>query len=307
MKRLLTALLLLVTGLGLAAVGCSKATSPAETTDDDSAINLILSTSGYATTDNYGDDGTAAFAKDAKSDTFPAYLRWRRRITGLTRTVSIAYDSGGTFATVTISTGYTGRFVVDNTDNALPDTFSRAINDRGVRYVWLKKWNGRWHFWGASPLEIWTPGAAAAVLIDSVRLHATAGERPDVLFNGAVYGQTLRREQMPVFAPGATVTATVYTRTSPAGDSTWAFLHRRIWHAAGWLNHIREPLYRESQLVFTRTWTLAADSIMAFPAIRHACLDVILGSTLFGDGAAEYSARMWTVPYVVKATTDTMP
>ncbi|MDI6740089.1 MAG: hypothetical protein QME74_06970, partial [Candidatus Edwardsbacteria bacterium] len=160
-------------------------------------------------------------------------------------------------------------------------------------------------FWGASPLEISTPNAANSVIIDSVVVHATAGERPDITFLGATYGQTLRREQMPIFAPGATVTATVYTRTSTGADSTWAFLHRRIWHAAGRMNHIREPFYRESRFVFTRTWTLAADSILVFPAVRHACLDVILGSTLFGNASAEYSARMWTVPYIVKAVGDT--
>jgi len=209
------------------------------------------------------------------------------------------------FATATITTDFTGRFVVDNTDNALPDTFSRAITDHGTRYVKLKKWNNRWHFWGASPLEISTTGAATGVIIDSVRVNGTAGERPDVTFLGTLYGQTLRREQMPIFAPGATVTATVYTRTSSGADSTWAFLHRRVRPFEGQPNHIREPFFRESQLVFTRTWTLDSDSITAFPAMRHACLDVILGSTLFGDNAAGYSARMWTVPYIVKAVGDT--
>ena len=304
MKKLFTLTILLAVGSGLAFFGCSKnPTTPV--VDDNAAITDVLNSSGYATTDNYGDDGTAGFAKDAKSDTFPTYMRWRRRITGITRNFSIVFDSNKTFATVTISSDYTGRFVVDNTDNALLDTVSRAINDHGVRYVWLKKWNERWYFWGASPLEISTPNAANSVIIDSVVIHATAGERPDVTFLGTLYGQTLRRDQMPIFEPGAEVTATVYTSTSTGTDSTWAFLHRRVRPFDGLPNHIREPFYRESQFVFTRTWTLASDSIQTLPAVRHACLDVILGSTLFGDSSAEYSARMWTVPYIVKAIGDT--
>lgn len=308
MRKLFTTTMLLVVGLGLAVFGCSKkATSPEEAVDDNAAITTLLNTSGYTTTDNYGDDGTAAFAKDAKSDTFPNYMRWRRRITGITRNISVAYDSGGLFATATITTNFTGRFVVDNTDNGQLDTFSRAINDQGVRHVWLKKWNNRWHFWGASPLEIWTDGAATGVIIDSVVVHATAGENPDVTFLGQTYGQTLHREHMPIFAPGATVTATVHARTSTGADSAWAFLHRRIFRWQAGPNHIREPFYRESQMVFSRSWTLASDSILAFPAVRHACVDVLLGSTLFGDNTAEYSARLWTMPYIVKAVSDTMP
>ena len=309
MKKLFTTTMLLVIGLGLTIFGCSKkATSPEEVpVDDNAAITTVLGTSGYATTDNYGDDGTAGFANDAKSDTFPNYMRWRRRITGITRNISIAYDSGGLFATATITTDFTGRFVVDNTNNGLLDTFSRAIADTGVRFVWLKKWNNRWHFWGASPLVIATTGAANSVIIDSVVVHATAGERPNVTFRGTSYGHTVRRDSMPIFAPGATVTATVFTRTSSGADSTWAFLHRRIFRGFGGPNHIREPFFRESQMVFTRTWTLVSDSILVLPAVRHACLDVILGSTLFGNSAAEYSARMWTVPYIVKAVNDSMP
>ncbi|MBI4726737.1 hypothetical protein HY768_05880 [candidate division TA06 bacterium] len=311
LKKLFTLAILLAVGLGLAFFGCSKNPTTSEETavDDDAAITTVLNTNGYATSDNYGDDGTAGFAKsDAKSDTFPYYVRWRRRInTPVERTISIAYDSNNTFATVTISSDYTGRFVVDNTPNLLLDTFSRAINDHGVRYVWLKKWNDHWYFWGASPLEIATVNPQIIVYIDSVKITGTGGERPNVTFIGSLYGQTLRRDQMPIFEPGATVTATVYTRISSGADSTWAFLHRRIWHSAGWSNHIREPLERVTgeKFVFTKTWTLYSDSILAFPALRHACLDVILGSTLFGDSTAEYSARMWTVPYIVKAVGDT--
>ena len=173
-------------------------------------------------------------------------MRWRGRITGVTRNVSIAYDSGGLFATATIATVFTGRFVVDNTNDSLRDTISRAINDHGTRYVWLKKWNDRWHFWGASPLEIATASAATGVIIDSAVVHATGGERPDVTFRGTSYGHTVRRDSMPIFAPGATVTATVYARTSTGADSAWAFLHRRIFRGPGRAQpHPRAVLPRE--------------------------------------------------------------
>ncbi|MCU0607816.1 MAG: hypothetical protein MUF78_10460 [Candidatus Edwardsbacteria bacterium] len=309
MKKLLTFAMLIAIASCLALTGCSKTTSPVAL-DDDAAINTLLSLSGYSTSDNYGDDGTAAISYAAAKDSFPSYIKWRRRITSITRNVSISYDSANAVALATITVDYYGRLIVDNNnDGDLADTLVRPLHDRGVRYVRLRKVGERWRVWGCSPLEIATVAPQNAVSIDSVRVTGVYdGQNREWLFNGSAFNQIRLRENMPLLDENSSVTLTVWGRLSDPADSMWAFLHRRVPQIGGLLYHLREPLFRTSTFVFTKTWTIASDNITFRPALRHACIDAILGSTLYDTtAAAEYSARLWTMPYIIKAAADTLP
>jgi len=315
-KKLLMATPLVVLALVLVTVGCSKKnpTIPTDTTvDDNTAITNAVAASDWADVSDYGNDGSAGFAKD---DPFPGFVHWRRRITGETRTAAIQFDSANTFATVTINKYFDGYFVVDNTNNGVVDTIVRPFRDHGVRYVWLRKIRDHWRIWGASPLDIATDSASTKVVIDSVRITGTSGPRPSVLFAGSTYFQTRRRDEMPIFDAGATVTVNVYGNISGASypaDSAWAFLHRRIHVGLDLFHHLRLPLDRVSgqPFVFTKTWTVADDSISVRPALRHGCVDMILGSTLFDTthvSPKPYSAHLWTMPYIVVNTVnDSLP
>ncbi len=312
MKRLIAPVLLLALGMALAVIGCSKKnpTSAETPVNDNAAIAMVLGSSGYADVSDYGDDGSAALG--SKDDIFPAYIRWRRRVTPSAPVFSIQLDSSNTFATVTITRDFTGYFVVDNTNNAMVDTIVRPVHDHGVRYVWLRKINSRWRIWGASPMDIATVSPATAVTIDSVRVTGSSGPRPSVLFAGTVYTQTMRRELMPVFDPGASVTIRVYGSIAGASypaDSVWAFLHRRVYNSNGWYSHLRWAMDRVAgqPFVFTKSWTIADDSISVRPALRQSCVDMILGSALFDTAHASpkpYSARLWTMPYIVVNNAD---
>ncbi|MRR09032.1 hypothetical protein EG831_02865 [bacterium] len=308
MNKLLTWAMLIATGSCLALTGCSKATSPAAI-DDDAAITTVLSLSGYSTSDNYGDDGTAAISYAAAKDSFPSYIKWRRRITSITQSVAISYDSANSVALATITVDFHGRLIVDNNnDGDLADTLVRPLHDRGIRYVRLRKVGDRWRIWGCSPMEVATVGPQNAVFIDSVRVAGVYdGQNREWLFNGSVFNQIRLRENMPLLDENSSVTLTVWGRLQDPADSMWAFLHRRVPQIGGLPYPLREPFFRTSTFVFTKTWTIASDNITFRPALRHACVDGILGSTLYGDSTAEYSARLWTMPYIVKAAADTLP
>jgi hypothetical protein len=305
MKRFI--LILAIAALvGIMAIGCSKKT-PTETDttgtvmSDNEAVTQVLNVSEYANTDNYGDDGSASMNS---KDLFDTTYQWKRRITSETRHVDIHFDSTD-FATATITRTFTGRLVVRH--SGVPnDTLSRPINDIGARYVWFRKIHNRWRVWGASPMEIHTVSPSVAVNIDSMKVDG--GLQP-VVFRNGLYNQTRRREEMPTFNPGATATVTVWASLTPGAspDSCWAFMHRRGW-MGGVPRHIRQPMDRASTFVFTKTWTIAgSDDPFSRPVVRHSCVDVLLGSSLFGDNTAEYSSRMWTLPFIVKAANDSIP
>jgi len=283
--------------------GCGRYNPVSPELSDDEAINLLISSSGYADYSNYTDDGLSEFIPTyPKSDGFPSDIFFRRRIENRSHYISINYDSSRTFATALITTDFIGRLVIDNNQNGLCDTFSRPIHDQGLRYAWFRKWNDRWRVYGASPMVVQTANPANKVSIDSIRVEGDLGLRTRVMFNQQEFGQMLRREEMPIFYPGAEVTVTVWASLEQASDSCWAFMHRRVLQN-GVMDHLRVPMLRQSRFEFSFCWTV--DEITA-PVVRHAAIDVLLGSTLFGDSTAEYSACIWTTPYIV-TNNDSLP
>jgi hypothetical protein len=283
--------------------GCGRSNPAAPELSDDEAINLLISSSNYADYSNYTDDGLSEFIPTyPKSDSFPSDIFFRRRIEARSHNISIIYDSSRTFATALIATDFTGRLVLDNNQNGVCDSISRPIHDQGLRYVWFRKWNDRWRVYGASPMVVQTADPANKVSIDSIRVEGDLGLRTRVMFNQQGFGQMLRREEMPIFYQGAKVTLTVWASLEQAPDSCWAFMHRRVLQN-GVTDHLRVPMLRQSGFEFSFCWTV--DAITA-PVVRHAAIDVLLGSTLFGDSTAEYSACIWTLPYIV-TNNDSLP
>ncbi|MBU1356228.1 MAG: hypothetical protein KJ620_06630 [Candidatus Edwardsbacteria bacterium] len=284
-------------------VSCSKdnPVAPPDTASDDSAINNLLTVSVYTDTTSFiNDNTTEPYGKSdyAKADTFPSGVMFARRITAVTRSVSIVYDSSNSVATATISLGFTGQFFVDNDGDTIKDPYVRDISDQGTRKVWLRKVNGIWRIWGVSPLEI--VSSDHSVTIDSIQVLGCVNGPITIL--PIEMSTTRLRENLPIFEPGVTATVNVWSHS--VSDSTWPFLHRWVYRLL-YRRHIREPLYREPGY-FTRSWGVS-DSILVFPAVRHAAMDVISGSCLFGDSSAVYSARAWCLPYIVKSPTDSLP
>lgn len=304
MKRVLTLSVFILSAIVL--VSCSKdnPVAPPDTASDDVAINNLLMGSPYTDTTSFiNDNTTEPYGKSdyAKADTFPSEVKFARKITAVTRSVSIVYDSSNTVATATISLNITGHFFVDNDGDTIKDPYVRDISDQGTRKIWLRKVNGIWRIWGVSPLEI--VSSDHSVTIDSIQVLGCVNGPITIL--PAEMSATRLRENLPVFerGPGVIATVNVWSHHSSVSDSTWPFLHRV--YRLLYRRHIREPLYREPGY-FTRSWGVS-DSILVFPAVRHAAMDVISGSCLFGDSTKVYSARAWCLPYIVKSATDPLP
>jgi len=284
-------------------MGCGRNNPVSTEISDNDAINLLISSSGYADYSNYADDGMSEFTlAGSKDDSFPSGIFFRRRIESRDHSIDISFDSSGTFATARITTGFAGRLVVDNNQNGICDTMVRALNDIGQRFVWFKKWGDRWKVYGASPMAVKTAEPADEIIIDSVSINGDLGVRTGVMFRNRDFGQTMKREDMPIFYPGARVTVMVWACPVAASDSCWAFMHRRVLQN-GTLIHQRTPMIKGNNIEFSYTWEV--DPITQ-PVVRHAAIDVILGSSLFGGSSAEYSACIWTTPYIV-TDNDSLP
>jgi len=284
-------------------MGCGRNNPASTEISDNDAINLLISSSSYADYSNYTDDGMSEFTiTGVKNDSFPSEIFFRRRIESRDHSINISYDSSGTFATARITTGFTGRLVVDNNQNGVCDTMVRALSDVGQRYVWFKKWGDRWKVYGASLMVVKTADPANEIIIDSVSINGDLGARTGVIFRNRDFGQTMKREDMPIFYPGARVTVTVWAGPAAASDSCWVFMHRRVLQN-GTIIHQRTPMINRNNYEFSYSWEV--DPITQ-PVVRHAAIDVILGSSLFGDNSAEYSACIWTAPYIV-TDNDSLP
>ncbi len=283
--------------------GCGRSNPASPEISDDEAINLLISSSNYADYSNYTDDGLSEFIPTyPKSDSFPSDIYFRRRIETRAHNISITYDSSRTFATARITTDFTGRLVVDNNQNGICDSISRPIHDQGLRYVWFKKGNNRWRVYGASPMVVQTADPSNTVFIDSIRVEGDLGLRTGVMFRNPEFGQTLGREELPILYQGAEVTLTVWTRLEDPSDSCWSFMHRRVW-LNGMIDHLRAPMLRQGTFEFKYSWKV---DTVSEPVVRQAAADVMLGSTLFGDSLAGYSACIWTIPYIV-TDNDSLP
>ncbi len=300
--------------LGMVALaGCGKKESPLQASSDTAQILSVMAQSGYTGSDAFGgtNDGTSSpqgFTWGSGGWTSPGWdtlppVKFARHITRNLRTVKIdSLNAAKTKVWVTVTHDLSGNFYVNKDPGNPYQIYIRPINDdRWVRHVYLEKNDvGVWRVVKISPVDVQTVGSPYPITIVSVEASAVPSgahyvfTRPDTL---------LAKSELPTFHPGDSVTVKV--TVSVQGDSSWAFLHR--WHRPYPWKHIREPFYRTSLNTFERTWTIASDSVLATPAIRHAAVDLIGMKALFGDDREQYNAHAWGFLYVVKNVSDPYP
>lgn len=284
-------------------MGCGRTNPVSEEISDKEAINLLISSSGYADCSDLADDGLTGFPLlETKSDSFPGDIYFLRRIESHWSRTLLGFDSGRTSAWAEVQIGSRGRLVLDNNHNGSCDTLWRPVDDQGRRCLSFRKSGGRWGVYGASPLAVQTVSPAVPVLIDSLVVQGSIGLRTRAAFRWEDQARVWAREEMPAFSPGAEVTLTVWGGPATAGDSCWAFLHRREWQA-GLMSHLRLPMVRQPGGAFSLGWIAETGEV---PVVRQVAVALMLGSTLFGDSTGEYSACLWTVPYIV-TDSDSLP
>lgn len=284
-------------------MGCSRTNPVSGVLSDEEDIKLLVSSSGYADCSDLADDGLTGFPlPETKSDSFPGDIYFLRRIENHWSRTLLGFDSGRTSAWAEVQIGSRGRLVLDNNRDGSCDTLWRPVNEQGRRRLSFQKLGGRWRVCGASPLAVQTVSPAVPVLIDSIVLQGSIGLRTRAAFRWDDQARVWAREEMPAFSPGSQVILTAWGGPDAIGDSCWAFLHRRVWQA-GLMAHLRLPMVRQSDGAFSLGWTAEPGE---GPVVRHAAVALMLGSTLFGDSTEEYSACIWTVPYIV-TDSDSLP
>lgn len=271
--------------------------------DDEAEIRDLLESSWYVADGalrNHDDSTNIPSINEAGPcafiDTIP-YVRWARWIE---RPVIREYDIivVGDSADVTIRAFFNGTppqygFFVCN--NPVGPIYQRAIGDSLIRKVKLyRDSNSRWHISSLTIADIYTHGTANPVSISEIVATVESRQYEFRVDNANTY---FERHELPIFYPDDTVE--VMVTCTALDDSTWAFLHHGAGHRPGVGHHIRQPLFRENTTTFTRTWIIAADSIIVLPAVRHSAVDVLGWQTLFGTGEATYYSRAWCLPYIV--------
>ena len=218
----------------------------------------------------------------------------------------IEIDINGDTAWATIEAEAHGWFYVLNESVPGAPVYRREFYDSLARTVYLEKDENGWHIVSVTPVKIWTKDGLNDINILEVSAVARPSGSEFHLYSG---DSLLTKEQLPTFHPEDTVTVTVKCEIpGPAvQDSCWAFLHHGRHPRPGHRIHIRDPFYRLSTFEFEREWVIASDSILVTPALRHAAVDFIAWSTLWGDETAEYYAAAWALPYIVKEPGEETP
>ena len=237
-------------------------------------------------------------------DTF-GYARWVRWIERpVTWVYNIVVTGDSADATITgyfhgAPPGY-GLFVINELSGPI---WQRPIADSVVRKIKLYNDANGWHVLSLTAADVYTIGPSNPVTITEIRARVESRGYEFIVNNANTY---FTKEELPTFLPNDTVDVTVVV--SVVGDSSWAFLHHGAQpHAnVGLRPHYRDPFYRENTTTFKRTWYIANDSITT-PDVRHAAIDVLTWQSLFGDSLATYSARAWSLPYIVKTPTQELP
>ncbi|RKX71204.1 hypothetical protein DRP53_02335 [candidate division WOR-3 bacterium] len=299
--------------IGLAAIGLLLVTG-CQPESDEALIRDLLENSQYTaegsgfqkenddTTNLKGAQLSPGFF-DLETIPFVRFARWIVR--PIPRHIEI--DINGDSAWATIEAEAHGWFYVLNESVPGAPVYRREFYDSLVRDVYLEKDEDGWHIVSITPVNIWTKDGKNDITIKDLKAVA----RP----SGAEFHITssdtlLTKDQLPTFEPNDTVKVTVEAQiemTSTEADSLWAFLHHGRHPRAGHRIHHRDPFYRLTTWTFEREWVIADDSIVTTPALRHAAVDFIAWSTLWGGEDATYYAAAWALPYIVKKSGEETP
>ncbi len=229
-------------------------------------------------------------------DTFPE-IKWARKIDSIKRHWEIDIIGDSAYAVVDAEYIIGNLYVKDLNDSL----WEKPISDTAHREIIFKKIDGRWRFYAITPIEVWTKEKKDYIKIEKIEITAKpSGNHFEISSPTHFY----TRDSIFWFEPGDTVHVKVTVVVSE-GDSCWAFLHHGRGYRRGVGKHHREPFYRTSvegnTYVFERDWYISDDvETYERPVVRHGAVDILAGSTLYGDSTYSYIAHAYAMPYIIR-------
>lgn len=305
MKRLTGFLMVITMIIVVSFTGCSKK-SPAQVEMDETAIRSYIENDtlwfntgrhyeGEAQDDSGGTAGSCGFIPGT-GHTFGGIdpLLWGRQILGHPDPqVSVdIIDDSAYVAWELHNTGYFNIFAWDpDSGQAGEWVFVKKDLNETVRLSAVFKRTGQtgdpyrgWDLYGIS--GAWAtsePAGSRTVNIDSLRIESTS--YPDTVFTTPLEITPIL--QMLTFAPGETVTLSLYSNDADAR----VFLHI-VRDVSPY--HIRIPFtYNNSNGSYTGTW-----NVEQIPAVRLAVFDMLHKNTL-EDDEYHYDSNLWLLFYLV--------
>ncbi len=238
------------------------------------------------------------------SDTLPEEIKFARKIDRpIEREWNINVIGDSAYA-IGDADSITGGFYLINELGL----WEKSIYDQAHREVVFKKIDGRWRFYAITPIEFWTKDKKDYITIEKIEITASPSGNSFEIDDPLEF---FKKEELPWFEPADTVHVKVTVKVV-GGDSCWAFLHHGRGYRKGVGKHHRDPFYRtsveDSIYVFERDWYIS-DDIEKYekPVVRHGAVDVIAGSTLYGDTTYSYIAHAYALPYIIKHVGEELP
>lgn len=282
MRKFLT-ICLIVAGVSLLFTTCSQFND----NNEENIRGLITGTYGdYFSVFGVFNDGGAVDDGMVISET--AYLpHWGRKIDGI-NTRSITINIEGNTAEVYVWTDWMGEFLVDTTQNGIPDPGSKPLHDVGERYAEFEKnQDGNWELTRISPAEIHLYDSdEQTVSISSIHVWDT-DEDVDLTITDPT--ELMNIEDVPVFEAGELV----YVETAVENTSSydWEPPHFVYLHFPGG----RDLFYNTGDDIhFQGSW------VPYNPGVHHAAIDIINSNCLQNETEDDYDSGAWALPYIVE-------
>jgi hypothetical protein len=278
---------------------CKKSTSPTTNLDKDAILRLVAEDSTSFTSE-ITDPDSMGTPKMVGADSVKF---WWRKINRVSRTINVSIysaDSAHTYpyAFVTVIDTLYGRLIIISQDSthSLIRTI-KPLTDEAVKRAYFEKRGTNddphrgWRLIGISGVLVHSfPNNTRQ--INSVHLLSPGYNR---IFTEDSIAAIIPRESLLIFQAGDSVILIVST-----GDpSDLVYLHRLPCHYYNCKPH-RQPFHNNGDGTFTGTWIIGdclADTCDA--VIRHAAIDVIKYSSIYGDSTYAYDSRIWGITYKV--------
>jgi hypothetical protein len=296
----------------LVAGGCSKETAPTTTSQqsaDEQAIQTSVASSEYALPMEFHSDeqyegldvtgegsGYSVNADGAETLPWVRFFRVMRIAPRIEYIVRIPGSEGDSTADVRIIHHLWGTFVVDNTDDGVRNPFFRPFLSSAATSVMARQFEDGWKIVKISPTDIRSLNdGGTTIQIGGMSAEGSSHTFPMSLILSP--DTLLALYELPSFAPGDTVRirATAFNTTQ---EGCWLFLHVHSRYAAD-VFYLRVPFVRDAfdPTLYYAAWVVPAG--IELPRVFYMAVDGIGWNTLFGDGTAIYSSRMWCIPCVI--------
>ncbi len=278
---------------------CKKSTSPTTNLDKDAILKAVAEDSTSFTSE-ITDLDSMGTPKIVGADSVKF---WWRKINRVSRTINVSiYSADSThtypYAYVTVIDTLFGRLIIISQDSShsLVRTI-KSLTDEAVKRAYFEKRGTNedvhrgWRLIGISEVLVHSfPNNTRQ--INSVHLLSPGYDR---IFTEDDITKITSRDSLLIFNAGDSVTLTVFT-----GDpSDLVYLHRPPCYYYNCKPH-RQPFYNNGDGTFTGTWVIGDCSVDTYDVvIRHAAIDVIKYSSIYGDSTYSYDSRIWGITYKV--------